>query len=105
MGSYLIIIGLLILGYIVAYGLSKIYMKIMKLGDIGLFGGTHPISVIGDIVYFSMLFSVVFSGNLALIVLNISILLYLLYGDFGRREIPKMKKEDQVESKWFQGYP
>ena len=105
MNDYIIIIVLLFLGYIVAYALSRIYSRIMKLGDIGLFGGTHPISVMGDIVYFTMLFSVVFSGNLALIVLNVSILLYLLYGDFGRREIPKMKKEDQVESKWFQGYP
>ena len=43
--------------------------------------------------------------NIALIILNLAVLLYILYGDFGRKELPKMKDEDRVQSKWFQGYP
>ena len=69
------------------------------------FLGENVYSMVAETLYFTALFSVPMSGNISIFILVVGLLLYSLYGRFGAEKLKPGKPEDEVETKWFPGYP
>ena len=102
-----IIVGMIVLGYLLGWIYEKWVNsqtgKRMKFGDDQL--DTDFPTFIGEILYFSALFSVPLSGNVPLTGIVLAMYLYALFGSFGRGPAEKGDPEDAVGSKWHRMFP
>ena len=106
MASFLIVIGLIFIGFIVG-GLLNTSLGKLEKHKLGILGesGLNTLYFIVEIAYLSLIFSIPLSGNIPLFILIVAVFLYALYGSFGREKLKPRKPEDRVITKWFSGYP
>ncbi len=99
--STLVTVAIIAVGYFLggflAWGASRLESR--------EFLGTNVYSLLAGSFYFACLFSAPLSGNMALFIIMVGILLYTLYGGFAARKLEPKKPEDKVVSKWYPGYP
>jgi len=103
---WLIVLGMIILGFL----LGRVFQTWVEshTDKIKVAGETWDVDLptfLGEVFYFSALFSVPLSGNLPLTGIVLAMFLYVLFGQFGRGPTEKGDPEDSVGSKWHRMFP